>query len=55
MLVLFDYNTHFESVDDKETKRVGKEMRKLFSDFAKDNFDEYSEYKNDENNLIIIK
>ena len=53
--VLFDYNTHFESVDDKETKRVGKEMRKLFSDFAKDKFDEYSEYKNDENNLIIIK
>ena len=51
--VLFSYNTNFEKVDDKETKRVGKEMRLLFSRFAHDDFDSFGEYKVNNEEIII--
>ena len=51
--VLFGYNTPFEQVDDPETKRITSDMRKLFSKFAYDNFDEYEEYRINHKEIVI--
>lgn len=53
--VLFNYNTHFEKVDDEDTQKVGLKMRKIFSKFAYDDFDEFEEYKINNKEIIFDK
>lgn len=51
--VLFGYDMKYQKTSYDETKKITLKMRKLFSKFAHDDFDEFEDYKLNQKEIII--